>query len=830
MKRLAAVSLTVVVAGTGFWLSHHRGDPAVTRAQAIHPSADNLTDISTLADERVARAASLHAEGKGIRGEGIDMPEPGTLAFTSFNGAHITQRVAAADVVDRDGQRRALARQPSEGVATGDGQKSQARFADFFAGLDLEYTWDGRDIEEFFHLDDGLRQDVVRSGGSLVLTTVFPGLDPKNAALQNMRKEAPDPRTLAKGQPLPAPPLPGQPIDARGEVELYADLGRFILPPAVAIDGADHRSELDRRFAFTSQGLEVAVTVPASWLATTEGRVVIDPSVIDNRRTINLNDGNSYGYSIVRDSLNRLHVVYAAVYDGSWSVAYSSSSNNGISWTRPTRVFSGTSTVYYLEPPTLAIDSENTLHTAWSMYGEFSNDDGTVDTLDGNNFASLVRYARCSDGCGASNWQFQGNPSGKFLTQSAASNTWEWGPRIAIDANDTAHLMYMVCSNDCFLTYLTIDADENITADLEAPGQYLWDYGLFIDPTNTPNVYYSDYACTPSNGCRYLLRRAVYDTNLGAWADDGEFDARQSSFANNALGICGNDNEAYLYGISGSVGPDGLMHIGFSIYNGCNGYFPAHVAYDTGADRFTDAVFVKQPDSSSGRFIYASNPLVTVDRENDVHFLWNERDTRNTLFVAKKTAGTELFSAPEQLLRAGNASPVKALCSKYFPAFMRGVDGENLSILVVFGGNSLQYLSTGAPLDAPVPSAPRNHSYTDTTTPNFSWLKLRNDPGTFDYLVEVDESPLFNTPSLTALRSNRAATVRFEALAGLSLRDEGCYYWRVRAENSVGSGPFSEPFEFCVDTTPPQPVRLIAPADGSDPGTRTPTFIWEPAR
>jgi hypothetical protein len=190
MKRLAAVSLTVVVAGTGFWLSHHRGGPAVTRPNAIHQSADNLTEISTLADDRAARAASLHAEGKGIRGEGIDMPEPGTLAFTSFNGAHVTQRVAAAAIIDRDGQTRALARQPSDGVASGDGQKSQARFADFFAGLDLEYTWDGRDIEEFFHLDDGLRQDVVRSGGSLVLTTVFPGLDPKNAALVKKFRDA----------------------------------------------------------------------------------------------------------------------------------------------------------------------------------------------------------------------------------------------------------------------------------------------------------------------------------------------------------------------------------------------------------------------------------------------------------------------------------------------------------------------------------------------------------------------------------------------------------------------------------------------------------------
>jgi len=824
MKRLAAVSLTIV-AGTGFWLAYHRGEPAAERAAAFHPAADNLTEITTLADDRAARAASLRVEGNVIRGDGIDMPEPGTLAFTAFNGAKVTQRVDAAVVVDAGGQKHTLARQPSEGTATGDGEKSQARFADFFAGLDLEYTWDGRDIEEFFHVDDGLRQDVVRSGGSLVLTTVFPGLDPRNAALRNMSNQAPDPRTLAEGEPLPAPPLPGQPIDTRGEVELYADLGRFILPPAVAVDGADQRLELDRHFEFTSRGLEVAVTVPASWLATTEGRVVIDPSVVDNRRTINLSNGNSYGYSIVRDSLGRLHVVYAAVYDGSWSVAYSSSSDNGLSWTRPTRVFSGVSTIYYLEPPTLAIDSQNNLHTAWSMYGQFTIDNGDIDTLDTSNFASLVRYARCSDGCGSSNWQFQGTPSGKFISQNSSADTYEYGPHLAIDGNDTAHLMYMVCSNDCFLQYLTIDVSENVTSDLESPGQYLWDYGFYIDSSNTPNVFYSEYSCTGS--CSYKLRRAIYDTNLGAWVDRGVFDPRESSFANNSGGACGNSSYAYLYGISGSVGPDGIIHLAFSVYNGCNGYFPAHVAFNTVSNTFGDAVFVRKP-SNSGSFLNATNPLVTVDQENDLHFLWNERASRNTLFLAKKALGATLFTAPEQLLRAGNASPIKVLCSKYFPLSMRGVNGENLSILVVFGGNSLQYLSTGAPLDFPVASAPRNHSYTETLTPTFTWLKLRNDPGTFDYVVEVDESPLFDTALLTSLRSNRSATVRF-APSG-RLRDEGCYYWRVRAENSVGAGPNSEPFEFCVDTTPPRAARLIAPANGSDPGTRTPTFVWEPGQ
>ena len=835
MKRFGAATLTVLIGGAGVWLAGRAPTTdAPPPAPTVSPFVDNVTEISTLADDRAKRQLPLAVDGNVVHGDGFVMPEAGTLEFTSFNGARLTQRFDGASVVGSDGAARALARQATTPVTGNDGKQSHARYPGFVQGLDLEYRFDGRDIEEFFHVDDTLRQDVVRGGGELVLKTVFPGLDKKNAAVRPLRADPPDPSKLPRnGVPTQFSPMDA-PVDGRSEVLLFADKGRFNLPAAVAIDGADHRIELQRHFEFTKNGLEVAVTVPASWLATAEGRVIIDPSIIDNRRTINLNDGNASTSSIVMDSIGRLHVVYTAVYNGNWAVAYSTSATRGTSWTRPSLVFSTTSAVYYSEPPTLAIDSQDSLHVAWSMYGDISGSTD-IDTTAGNNYGSLVHYARCADGCSSGNWQSGGQSGGRVLTPDVGAHPYQFGPRLAIDRDDTAHIMFMSCTSGCRLQYITIDRNEVLTSDLDAPGSYLWDYTFVIDGTNTPSVFWNDYRCfqDPQLGyftCRSFLTRTIFDPSVGGWVDAGTFDTRRSSFTNNGAGTCGSDSYSYAFGVSGSVSADGRPHVTFADYTSCNGYFPAHVAFDPTSKSFVDATFIETPNNSSGNFIVAENILTTTDREGDLHAVWSERRGRNSVLHAQKPQGGTTFGTAEQLLRAGNSSLVRLLRTTYFPATMRTVDGDNLSMVVVFGGNSLQYLSTGAPLDAPIIAAPRNHSYVDTLTPLFSWQKLRNDTNLFDYVVEVDESPLFNTPALTTLRSNRAATVRFVSSGALTMRDNGCYYWHVRAENTVGSGPFSEPFEFCVDTTPPLPAQLIAPADRSDPGTRTPTFVWQPAK
>ena len=70
-------------------------------------------------------------------------------------------------------------------------------------------------------------------------------------------------------------------------------------------------------------------------------------------------------------------------------------------------------------------------------------------------------------------------------------------------------------------------------------------------------------------------------------------------------------------------------------------------------------------------------------------------------------------------------------------------------------------------------------------------------------------------------------TSQSHALTAAQSRVDGYYYWQVLATNSFGSG-VSTIFEIGVDTTAPAAPVLLQPADGADPGTKTPTFTWQP--
>jgi hypothetical protein len=142
--------------------------------------------------------------------------------------------------------------------------------------------------------------------------------------------------------------------------------------------------------------------------------------------------------------------------------------------------------------------------------------------------------------------------------------------------------------------------------------------------------------------------------------------------------------------------------------------------------------------------------------------------------------------------------------------------------------NQLQYISTGAPLDAPTPTSPRNSTYVATSQPTFAWQRLRTDSanGSTFYTLEVDERPSFDSPQLFSQAAGSAVSAIY---AGPALQDGHCYYWRLQATNDVGDGPRGDPQEFCVDLTPPAAFQNVSPADGSDPATRTPRFQWSVA-
>jgi len=803
--------------------------PDVGTTDDIAAAAANTSLISTLRDERVARNKEMRIDGLAVFGEGISMPAPGVLEFSSATGVSVRQRVSGAAIVAGD-ERRPIERQASVARSGGDALHSSIRYDDFFAGLDLEYRYDGKDVEEFFHVDDQLRDSVGKSGSNIELTTLFPGLTRQNAYVRPSRTDPPDPTTFGTEPPPPPDLRPPheRPVDGTGEVELYASLGRFILPPAVATDDAGHRLELARHFEFGDDGLAVKVTVPGTWLRETSGHVVVDPSIIDNQRQITISGYSSYGYSIVKTSNGNLHVVYAAVYNGRWAVAHASSANNGVSWTAPSLAFEADATVFDIQPPTIAVDANDTIHAVWGTYGE-STDGG--DTIAGS-YAMLMRYARCTNACVVPNWSFQGTTGGKVLTPNNAAYTYQYNPKLAIDSTNTAHITFMSCSSGCEQRYVTVDSSEILDDARPGPPSQAWSYGLFIDANDVPEVFSTEYFCSGS-GCGYFLVNYFYSVSASDWVQSTTQAITRAAFRSPDGSSCSYDY-AYSYSLNGSVGPDGNIHIVMATYSYCgNGYFPTYIKFNpsgqgvTGTPNargaYSEAVFVQSPQNT-GPWIQTT-PMVTVDVNNVPFVVWSERSSRKIIYVARKNLGQTFFTAREQLVRANNSSDPKVLCSKYWPSFMRGVDGNNLHIVAVFGGNQLQYISTGAPLDAPSPSSPRNSAYVGTAQPTLAWQRLRTDnaSGNTTYTFEVDERPSFDSPQFFR---RAAGSVVSTVYNGPALRDGGCYYWRLFATNPVGAGPKGEPQEFCVDLTPPAAFQNSSPADASDPATRTPRFQW----
>ena len=117
-------------------------------------------------------------------------------------------------------------------------------------------------------------------------------------------------------------------------------------------------------------------------------------------------------------------------------------------------------------------------------------------------------------------------------------------------------------------------------------------------------------------------------------------------------------------------------------------------------------------------------------------------------------------------------------------------------------------------------SAPSDGATGIALIPTFSWQVV---DGAETYALEVSinrdlTSPVIDQSGLTETSYSSA-----------SLQDGTDYYWRVRASNGAGDGPWSGTNSFMtlgVANVPPQ-VILSAPADGATRITRIPTFSWE---
>jgi hypothetical protein len=119
------------------------------------------------------------------------------------------------------------------------------------------------------------------------------------------------------------------------------------------------------------------------------------------------------------------------------------------------------------------------------------------------------------------------------------------------------------------------------------------------------------------------------------------------------------------------------------------------------------------------------------------------------------------------------------------------------------------------PSTAPGLISPSESGSTCDTTPTFDWSTVS---GATSYRIQVDDALNFGSPVIDITTSNSNFTPS-SALA------PGIYYWRVRAGNGCGDGPWSDARSFTILASPSTP-DLISPSDGSSTCDATPTFDW----
>lgn len=137
--------------------------------------------------------------------------------------------------------------------------------------------------------------------------------------------------------------------------------------------------------------------------------------------------------------------------------------------------------------------------------------------------------------------------------------------------------------------------------------------------------------------------------------------------------------------------------------------------------------------------------------------------------------------------------------------------------------NRLFWVDTSAP-EVPVPLAPENSSYTNDTTPSFSWLPSF-DISSVTYEFQLDNDNDFTNGMIYQISG---LTENFLVLPPENSLSDGNYRWRVRGLDSWGYvGGWSEIFQFTVDTeAPTQAPSLISPASGTNTRDNLPTFTW----
>jgi hypothetical protein len=380
MKRTVTVTIVLgaVAAAAFLWLRNDNAPGEVVEAAPLSPFVPSKPRVVVAGDELKERAHSFVATADGFIADGVKVDSDGTVTFTAQkDGTRLVQTPVGARVVDKTRVVEELVANASEGVLRADKDASSVVFEDRLGSVDLEFRYDGVQMEEFFHVDSELAGKLTAAGHDLELSSRFPTLtESAGAILLDDRTGAP--LFLATGGG-----------DADLKVNKVEHLGaarvrmsndvEFVLPPSVAIDARGERKELKRNFEVQEGALVATTVLDHAWLKTATAPIAIDPSVIEVG-AVDIGNFNS-ATNIVRDSTGTLHVIYK---QGS-RLRYARGDGN--SFQIVATIDPGDVCRVDDRHPSLVIDSSDTLHLVFT-----SNVNSTLPP--GNNNTSRLACAR----------------------------------------------------------------------------------------------------------------------------------------------------------------------------------------------------------------------------------------------------------------------------------------------------------------------------------------------------------------------------------------------------------------------------------------------------
>jgi hypothetical protein len=200
--------------------------------------------------------------------------------------------------------------------------------------------------------------------------------------------------------------------------------------PAIAVDTSGNVHVVFRDNTVGAHGTDAEIW----YVKYTAGSGWANATIVSDDAT-GWNNNNSYHPTIAVDNLGNAHVCWGDDTDGPWGtdkeIMYSQSAD-GISWTNAT-VISDDNTNSYTGTcysPTIAIDSLGNIHVAW---------EDTSDQWPGTD--TEIVYCQYEVGVGWSSISVVSDDSSNW------NNGYSYDPAIAVDINNTAHVVWCDYTN-----------------------------------------------------------------------------------------------------------------------------------------------------------------------------------------------------------------------------------------------------------------------------------------------------------------------------------------------------------------------------------------------